>query len=660
MGRVLFQKSYISYSQKLAKIFLALFCFFNFLHSKAENNPSGTISEIVITGNRLVNKATIAEQINSRPGTEFNKEQIIEDLKRILELGFFVADSVEAKPFRKTDGTLLVEFTVKENNPITDLIIYGNTAVEDIDAYDFFNDLIAEPENAKLIGDRIKLLERVYYSKGYIVARVTDIDLDQSGLLKIYIDEGIIDNIVFKGNKKTKSGYLNNLVRNVEINEPYNEANFLEDYRRLQRAGYFTNVTRSVKPSEDSTGYTLEILLNEKQRNTTIGLGGGINSNAGLFGSANYTKGNIRGQGETLNFNALLGSGIGAGQTLSNNQNLVRNNANLTQISANYNIPYYRNSKYSLNRGINFLKGPNFNVDLSEQTLIGINANTTRRFEGGHRFSLGLSANHIDLNDKNRREYIDEVSQNIIEIDDLSKKDILKKKGQDFLGGRRGLARAEAKAYRDEQIVDGFYFGIRPGYTYANLDDTQNPRKGWRSRFSLNPVAGLGDISSFTKFEASSTRFFPIAENSSFLFNLRGGAQVWGDIPQFSKFRLGNNTGVRGYRQFSELGVGSSLIISTAEFRTPIYNVLPPLKKYKIIRDNVQFAVFADAGLIGGDKRLNNITERLSQAAALGFGIRVKVPLIGALRLDIGFPLIDVLTDNSRLFRFNFGPANFF
>jgi len=658
---VLSPKSYflcLKFSSYLLLVLLSLGGLFS-SPIKAQDFPSGVVSEIAISGNRLVNQSAIREQIFTSPGMQLDKERVVADLKRIYSLGFFEADSVEAKPYRKPDGSILVEYTVKENAPITDIVIYGNNAVDEIDAYDFFNDLIAKPENAKLISDRIKLLETVYYSKGYIVSRITDIDLDESGLLKIYLDEGIIDKIVFKGNEKTKQTYLNHLVSNVELNEPYNESQFLQDYKRLQRVGHFTSVTRSVKPSPDSDGYTLEILLNEKVKHTTLGMGGGINSSAGLFGSANYSRTNIKGQGETLNVNALLGSGFGAGQSLSNNQTLVRT-SNLSQISANYNIPYYRNSPYNLSRGISYLKGPNFNVDLSTQSLVGINARTGRSFEGGHRFTLGVNANHIDITDKDRATYLDELTKNIVRIDDLSPADVLKQKGADFLAGREGIARAEAIAYRDEQIVKGFYFGIDPGYSFSNLDDPQNPRDGWKSRFNLNPVLGLSEINSFTKLEASTTRFFPIGEHSSFLFNFRGGAGLAGDIPQFTKFRLGSNTGVRGYRQFSELGIGTKVLIGTAEYRTPIYNVLPPVKKYKYIRDNVQFALFADAGLIGGDKRLNDITRRLSQAGSVGFGLRIKIPLIGALRADIGFPLIQALTKKTKMFRFNFGPANFF
>jgi outer membrane protein insertion porin family len=648
----------ITPSRLFIKLFISIILLSIFsVPSNAAESYSGIVSEIIVSGNRLISSEEIIEKLQTKVGSSMNKDIVIGDLRNVYSMGYFLADSVQAKPYRKSDDSILLEINVIENPPITDLIIYGNNAVKDVEAYDFFIDMIAKPENARLISERIRLLEQYYYSLGYVVSRVSDIDLDESGLLRIYINEGIIDKIVYSGNNKTKDGYINHLINNVKVNEPYNEAKFLKDYRRLQ--GNFATVSRSVKPSVDSDGYTLDIQFSEKDKNTTIGLGGGVNTSAGLFGNATYARGNLRGQGETLNFNALLGSGFGADQTLGGNRNLVRND-NITQISANYNIPYYRNSDYNLSTGASYLKGPNFNVDLTTQTLTTLQARTSRAFDGGHRFSLAANANHIDIKDRDRERYINEVSRNIMERDGLTNSDIIKKKGSDFLGGARGIARAEARAYREEHIVDGFYFGLAPGYVYSNLDDPLRPRDGWRSSLDLNPVLGLGGINSFTRFDASTTKFFPVGNQSSFLFNLRGGSELIGDIPQFSKFRLGNNTGVRGYRQFSDLGIGSKVLISTAEFRTPIYHIVPPLQKYRLIKENVQFAVFADAGIIGGDKRLNDVSLRLSQAAALGFGLRVNVPLLGALRFDMGFPLIQVLTKDSRLFRFNFGPANMF
>jgi outer membrane protein insertion porin family len=643
-------------------IFLGIWLIFSSLTVLAVENSQeaileGKISKIEISGNYLLTDEDIKKAISSYPGMQISREIIIEDLKKIFSLGYFPAQGVSAKPFQLEDGSILLEFVVTENPPISDLIVYGNYSNSGIDAYSYFSDLIGKPENTRAISDKIQALEQDYFSKGFIVARVKDIDLDPSGRLKIFIDEGIISEIVYTGNTKTKTSFLNHLVSNTSINEPYNELDFSKDFKKLKGIGFFNNVNRVVRPSETDNGYVLEIQLQEKEKYTSIGIGGGVNSSAGIFGNATLAVGNIKGKGETLNVNALLGSGLGAGSTLNTNSNFVRR-GRFTSINATYSIPYFHDTRYTLTNTLNLSRGPNFTVDLSRQTSANLGTGISRGFGDNHVFRLNANANYVDVQDRDREQYISDVANNIVELDQLSDQDVLNYGGTSFLGGRMGIARAEARKIRDEQIVKGFYFGISPTYSYADLDDPTKPRSGWRSRFGLNPNLGVSEINSYTKLSGSATKYIPIGEKSSFIFNARGGYELFGDIPQFDKYRLGTSTGVRGYRQFSQLGVGNKLLISTSEFRTPLYNIARPLKKYKWSK-NLDFAVFADAGMVGGDIRLNRVTDRLSQAASVGFGIRVNLPLVGALRFDIGFPLVAALVDD-KLFRLNFGPADFY
>ncbi len=637
---------------------LVLFCLALPSFAEAEENYQGLVSEIRISGNRLVDDSAIIEQIRTYPGRSFSRDIVIEDLKRINEMGYFVAKSVEARPYQKPDGSIILEYIVVENPPITDLVVYGNTLVGELDSFSYFNGLVGKPENAKLISERIQKLEREYYSKGYIVARVKDIDLDESGLLKIYIDEGTITEIQYVGNNLTRTSYLKHIVSNTQANEPYNEAKFAKDYKKLQGSGYFENVTRVVKPNADGEGYILEIQVKEKEKFTSLGLGGGVNSSAGLFGNANFSKGNIKGKGETLNINAILGSGYGAGSTFNTNSNLVRT-GRYTSISASYTSPFFKDSDYMLKEFINYSKGPNFTVDLSEQSLLSAGASVSRAIDDNQSISYGSSLNLINVKDRDRKTYINEVADNILEVDHLTNRDLFNADPDQFLGGKRAIALAEARALRDSQIVKGNFIDFTTNYAYQDLDDNSRPREGFKFRAGMTPTLGRGDVTSFTKLHGSATRFIPLPWRSTFIFNVRGDYGLLGTIPQFSKFRLGTSTGVRGYRQFTELGVGDKLLISTAEYRTPIYNVIPPLQKFKLLK-NVDFALFADAGVVGGDSRLNLITDRLSRAGAVGFGIRVNVPLVGALRFDVGFPLVKALTNNTKLYRFNFGPANFY
>lgn len=617
-----------------------------------------TISELKITGNRLIPDSLIKEELLALEGSDFTKDLIMADLQKIYGLGYFSPEEIEAVPYLKSDDTIALEYRVKENDPVNDLVVYGNSNTDEVNAYDIFYDLVGKPENPKLLKDKILELETEYLKNGFIIAKVTDIDLNDAGVLTIYVDEGIVRSIKYKGNEKTKESFLNHLVKEQEVNKPYNEFKFAKDFKRLQGSNYFSSVTRTVRPSTDGEGgYDLVIELAEK-RTASVGLGGGVNSTAGVFGNASLNLGNLRGRGETLNVTAILGSGFGAAQTLNNDSRLVRR-AQTTQVSASYSMPYFLDSQYGANTFANFTKGPNFNVDLSRQTAVSAGAGLSRSFGSHHNFRLNASGNYIDIEDRDRKQYLDEVTRNIVQLDNLSQRDIVKKKGSNFTGGRRGIARAEAKALREEQIVSGMFASLKPSYSYVNLDNRQSPRDGWRTRISAEPTAGLGDISSFTKLNASATKYIPVGKESSLLFNLRGGAEMIGEIPQFAIYRLGTTAGIRGYRQFSELGVGSRLAITTAEFRTPIYKVIPPLKKYGASK-KVDFAVFADGGIIGGRVRLNRVTQRLSQAASVGFGLRVKLPLVGALRFDVGFPLVQILTGNKSLFRFNFGPADMF
>ena len=655
---------------KLAILLLVLLCSGNFIALAQNSNNTqekilnlddyvgkAYVSEIVTSGNRLVTDQEILNEILSIPGTVFNKNMIVADLQKIYNMGYFQKGSVEAVPYLKEDKSILLEYRVLENPPITDITIYGNNDVDKIDAYDFFADMLGKPENAKLIKEQIQALETEYLKNGFIIAKVRDIDLNDSGEFKIFLDEGMVRSITYRGNNKTKKIFLDHLVRDQKVNQAYNEFDFANDFKRLQGSGYFSNITRTVKPLADGSGYDLIIDLNEK-RTTSIGFGGGINSSAGVFGNASLRFGNLRGKGETLNVNAILGSGLGSTQTLANNTNLVRRDR-FTSINASYSIPFFMESDYRQTTFASYTRGPNFNVDLARQNAYQVGAGVSRSVGKNHAFSLNASANYLDLEDRDRQEYISEVTDNIINEDKLTQKEVLDNfSGSDFTGGRRAIARKEARQLRNSQIVSGFYASVKPSYTYSAIDDPVNPRSGWRTRISSEPSYGLSDISSFTKLNASTTKYIPVGKESSFLFNVRAGTELWGDIPQFAAYRLGSASGIRGYRQFSDLGVGNKFAIATTEFRTPIYNVIPPVKKFNFTK-NVNFALFADAGLIGGDVRLNRITNRLSQAAAIGFGLRVRLPLVGALRLDIGFPLIEALTGD-KLFRFNFGPADIF
>src|SRR5262249_2927813 len=93
------------------------------------------------------------------------------------------------------------------------------------------------------------------------------------------------------------------------------------------------------------------------------------------------------------------------------------------------------------------------------------------------------------------------------------------------------------------------------------------------------------------------------------------------------------------YRQFSDLGSGSRMLMATAEVRRHL-PFIPDTKMGKMIDDHVKTATFFDVGQVSGNGLTNGLFGRANMGASVGVGLRVKVPMLGLIRLDYGFPLI--------------------
>lgn len=624
------------------------------------------IVDIEIQGNRLILNDEILKSLDSYVGAPFDRRKVQGDLLNIYELGYFEKKDLEAKPFKSDEGVLLV-YKLKENNPITAVEVYGNEAIDQIDVYSYFIDMLGKPENANLIADKLKELENDYALKGFIVARVADLELEKDGTLKVYVDEGLIKKIQYSGNKKTQETYLDHLMVNTKVDEAYNDQEFLKDYKKIQGTGYYSEIARNLVPDPSGDGYILNVDLTEK-KTVTIGLGGGVNTRSGLFGNATMSWGNIKGKGESLSVNALNGSGFGSNNTFDSNTRLFRQRR-IFNLTADYTVPYFRDSENTMRYNGSLTSGPNFLVDLAKQNRADLGFSLSKALTDNDFLNGGLSAGFISLKEDNDGDYIDFLGSAILDdqgfnisdkfsdnrtqnIKDVNKTVKNKAKATRIVD----RARTEANKKRNGQLKDGLFSSFKASYVFNNLDNQSRPRKGWKNRVGLEPTASFGKFDSFVKSNLSATRYFPLPKDSAYVLHGRVGYDIFDNMPQFTQFRLGGVRGVRGYRPFSELGIGNRVGIASTEFRTPIYNVVPQMKKYKFTR-GIDLALFADAGIIGGQDDLNDISDRLNRALSVGFGVRVNIPLVGAVRVDIGFPLVAALVDDSRLFRFNFSVA---
>lgn len=623
-----------------------------------------TIKQVLIEGNRLVPEEHILSAIDSKVGTKFDKDRVLSDLEAIDRLGYFVRDSIEAKPVQTDEGVLL-KIRIEENNPIARVQIVGNKLINTDELLVVVQPLIGRPESLKKISDTLDRIEKRYQESGYLLARVTDIGLDPDGTLTITLDEGIIDKVVFKGNIKTKEKYIKRFTPNLASGEPYNELLLVQDFRSLQGTGLFEDIKRTVSPSKTNAGkYDLNIELAEK-RNSSFGFGGGANTLNGVFANFGFSNRNLFGEGKQFSFNTQLGTGILANAFVD--QRFLSEGKTI-QVEARYTDPYFLDTD---NQVSIFARGNNFNsylVDLAQEKSYGLGFSLMRPLGMNLSGGFDLIGESVEMKDYGLQA-TDFLVNQLVNVDNGKYLDEIIEKNA-FQAGqslsdhqdaiKRQAAKELAQELREEQLKGGKFLQINPTLSYDTRDNQINPTVGWNNRINFGQAIGIGN-DSYTKLGIDVRRYIPIGEKTTLAFNLQGASSLIGDIPMYSQFKAGGFYGVRGYRSFSDLGIGSRSLLASAEIRTPLLDTIPGIQNTPI-GENLRLVFFGDAGYVGGNSRLNRLFNRLDTAISTGIGIRANIPVLGPIRVDYGIPLIDPLWkhNNNILGRFNFGFADRF
>ena len=172
-----------------------------------------------------------------------------------------------------------------------------------------------------------------------------------------------------------------------------------------------------------------------------------------------------------------------------------------------------------------------------------------------------------------------------------------------------------------------------------------DPTKGTLVRLTGTPSLGLASAS-FIKLGASASQYVPISESATFATNVQAG-QAIGGVPQFSQYRLGGFGGMPGYRAFTDLGTGSSMLMAQAEVRSHLPFIHTSKNKIaKVIDKHIKGVVFFDAGQIGGNNLTNSLLSASNVGVSTGVGVRLSLPMVGVIRLYYGYPLVSSLLGN--------------
>jgi outer membrane protein insertion porin family len=612
----------------------------------APNGPL-TVDEVKIEGNRLVPTEDIMGVVKTHPGDRFDREKVMQDLKAINGLGYFDDRSLQVTPERSTSNTngVLLKIRVQENAPVSDFAFQGNKVLSSEEISKVFSDQLGKPQNLNQLSSAIDKVEQAYHDKGFILARVTDVKDDPDGSIGLTINEGVINKIEIAGNHKTKEYVVRRYLK-MPPGSVYNEKLVTADLRKLYGQGYFSDIRRSITPSAtDPDKYTLKVDVDEK-RSGSVGLGGGLDSMYGPFGSLSFSDANFQGKGQVLSFNGQMGLGV------ANQINNIVNNAGTNFLPTNfqtYNIeasfiePHVMGSNTSMAVSGFGRDLPSYLITEAGQRTLGASVNFTRSLGGNFSASLGLTGSNTTMQ----------------ELAGTNLPTLLN--GMETRALQTGLASTAqqatnlANATRASQLRGGTYASISPTIAYDTRDSKQDPTKGMIARVTGSPNLGLGNPS-YLKLGATVAKYYKIDETTTLATGFSAGTGL-GGMPAFGQYNLGGFNGIRGYRQFSDLGTGSSLLMASVEVRKHIPGLAHSDNKIaKMVDRHVKLDSFFDAGQIGGNGITNSLLSRSNAGASFGFGIRLNMPMLGVIRLDYGFPILSsVMGGMTPRFTFGFG-----
>ena len=563
------------------------------------------ITKQIIAGNVAISEEEILAALKTKQGMEFTEEGLSQDLSAIYDLGWFYDMHPE---FKLVPEGVQVIYHVLENPVYKDVKVNGNTVIDGkkVDAcFDLEKNQIA---NLKQINRCVQKLEEEYRSSGYILARVTDVHMEQDGTLQVTVNEGLVEGFKVKGNKKCKD-YVITREMKLKPGKPFNAKDARRSMQRVYNLGYFEDVNVKLNPGREPNSVEVEIDVVEMNTGT-FGIGAGYSNADGFVGMISIGDKNFRGTGDKINIRWEFGG----------------------EDNKNYDFSYTRPwlDDKETTATINLYDITNEYADYD------INGDEIARYDKKRR------GQELTFSRKTHNEFI----SNYV-----------------TLKNRDDIYKGEADGYendRDQYYEDQFYrsdtdksdkykdwmpktaaerrkenFGVTRSITLGRIfdsrDNVYDPHEGKRMAYSVEWAGGLGGDFDFTKFTADWRYYFRAGGENVWALNL-GAGYADGDMPLSQRFSMGGSDTLRGYEddQFR----GNSMVKATLEYRFPI------VKK-------VQGVLFTDNGY-AWDKRHEDDFDFGLIKNSYGVGLRINSPL-GPVKLDYGYG------EDGGKFHFSFG-----
>lgn len=565
-----------------------------------------TITKQSITGNTVLSEEEVLAVVKTKPGMELTEIGLSEDLGAIYDMGWFY----DLRPeFKEVPEGVQVIYHVLENPTYSKLNLVGNTVIDKQKINALFNLEEGSVVNLKDINRRVLKLEEEYRQAGYILARVTDVHMDQDGTLNLTVNEGTVEDFKVKGNVKTKDYVITREMR-LKKGQPFNAKDARRSMQRIYNLGYFEDVNVKLNPGKEPNSVEVEISVVEMNTGT-FGIGAGYSNADGFVGMISIGDKNFRGIGDRVNIRWEFGGEDNKNYDFSYTRPWLDDKETMATIQlyditneyADYNIDGDEIARYDKKR-----RG-------QELTL-------SRRAEDE------FISNYITL--KNRDDiYEGEADGYEGDRDQYYEKQFSPYEGYEGSSDWEEYYPKTAKERRKENF--GLTRSITLGRVLDSRDNIYDPHEGKRISYSIEHAGFMGGDFDFTKFTADYRYYYRAGGESVWALNL-GAGYADGDMPLSQRFSMGGSDTLRGYEddQFR----GNSMVKATLEYRFPI------VKK-------VQGVLFTDNGY-AWDNRFEDEFDFGLIKNSFGVGLRINSPL-GPVKLDYGYG------DDGGKFHFSFG-----
>ncbi len=564
------------------------------------------ITGLSISGVTAEQQAQLLPILSEKIGDAVSVDGVFKDVTNLGNTGYFS----EVNPvFTSVPEGVKLDFAVTVNPITTGVSFEGNTVYTSEVLTKFMDLQPGQVLNSVYVGQKVQGINAAYARDGYMLAHVDGIRVDDQGVLHVHIVEGIVEDIIPAGNKKTRDKVITREFVQKK-GKPFNKFLVRRSVERVYNLGFFDDVNVRMLPGDqDPNNVIIEIDVLE-HKTGTITLGAGYSESDGLMGIIEFGEDNFRGTGDKFKVHWEIG-----GKKKYKNY----------QIS--YLKPWIDSKGTSL--GFSFFNREDEYTDYNEDGNEVAEYNKKSR---GFNISFGRQTGEYT------RDYLTLESRK-----DTYKFDPDENSENGFRYDKNGAGTGPdnhnpngSHNFRAENYI-GNNFGRINSITwqkvYDSRDNIYDPTRGRRISYTAQWAGhGLGGDFDFYKFTAEARMYKKLGAKNVLAFRARGGF-IQGDAPYSQLFTLGGADSLRGYEddQFR----GKYMYNATLEFRFPI------VKK-------VSGVLFTDIGDAWDAPNVTWYNSKKTFNYGVGAGVRVTTP-IGPVKLDYG------VGKHKNKFHFSFG-----